>query len=153
MASLSRSALREHIFKIVFTYGFCNKAETGKDVPFKDQTALYLDHLTDEKDEPVFVSEADREYIIEKAEKILGKTSETDALTSRYARDWEFERIGKAELAILRLSIYEMLYDEDIPQNVAINEAVELAKKYGNEKTPGFINGILSSVANEADKA
>ena len=55
--------------------------------------------------------------------------------------------MGKADLAILRLSVYEMLYDEDVPVKVAINEAVELAKKYGGDESPAFVNGILGKIA------
>ena len=153
MASLSRSALREHIFKIVFTYGFGKNEGTCDDTGLKDNIELYLDHVTDEKDEPVCISEADRDHISEKSLKIFKKSRETDALITKYAQGWEFDRIGKAETGILRLSIYEILFDDDIPKNVAIDEAVELAKKYGDEQAPGFINGILSSVAKEADKA
>ena len=54
--------------------------------------------------------------------------------------------MGKAELTILRLAVYEMKYDEDIPVGVAINEAVELAKKFGSEEAPAFVNGILAKL-------
>ena len=59
------------------------------------------------------------------------------------------ERIGQTDLAILRLAIYEILYRDDIPYKVSINEAVELAKKYGEDKSKNFVNGILASVVKE----
>ena len=59
------------------------------------------------------------------------------------AKGWKTGRMGKAELAILRLAVYEMKYDEDVPVKVAINEAVELAKKFGGDESPAFVNGIL----------
>ena len=152
MASLSRSALREHIFRIVFTYGFCKDEVTCNKDHLEEQIEMYLDHVTDEKDEPVKISEADRNYITEKSARIFENSGEIDALISRYADGWVFDRIGKAEIGILRLSIYEILFDEHIPRNVAIDEAVELAKKYGDEQAPSFINGILSSVADPAVK-
>lgn len=147
MASLSRSALREHIFKIVFSSDFRKDEEPESYIP------LYFECITDLKDEPLAVSESDRKYIAEKSEQIILMIPEADALISKYAKGWSLSRIGKAELALLRLSIYEVLYDENIPQNVAINEAVELAKLYGDEQAPKFINGILSSVLTEKSKA
>jgi N utilization substance protein B len=61
-----------------------------------------------------------------------------------HKRYWTLDRIGKAELAVLRLAIYELKFDEDIPQGVAINEAVELAKEYGQEGSGAFVNGVLA---------
>ena len=64
-------------------------------------------------------------------------------------KGWTKERISKVALAVLRVAIYELLYEEDIPQSVSINEAVELAKTYGDKDTPGFVNGVLASVSKE----
>ena len=60
---------------------------------------------------------------------------------------WKLERLSRVSQAIMRLAIYEMLYREDVSYNIAINEAVELAKKFDHDKAPGFINGVLNSVA------
>ena len=68
-----------------------------------------------------------------------------DNIIRRNSKGWKFERISKVDLSILRLALYEILYRDDIPESVSINEAVELAKKYGGEKTGSFINGILGS--------
>jgi N utilization substance protein B len=59
---------------------------------------------------------------------------------------WTLERVGKVELTILRLAVYEIKYDESVPDTVAINEAVELSKKYGQEDAGSFVNGILAKV-------
>jgi len=76
--------------------------------------------------------------------------TEIDTLISKYSVDWAIERIAKVDLSILRVAIYEMLYrKEDVPAGAAINEAVELAKRYGGERSYAFINGILGSVAKE----
>ena len=88
----------------------------------------------------------DRDHISDKAGKISEKQEEIDAVISKYSKGWSVSRIGKAELAILRVAVYEILFDDDIPDNVAINEAVELAKKYGEADAPAFINGILAAV-------
>ena len=69
-----------------------------------------------------------------------------DALLQKYAIGWDLSRMGKAEISILRLAAYEILFDADIPEKVAANEAVELAKKYGTNESYGFINGILGKV-------
>ena len=144
MASLSRSELREHIFKNVFCAGI------REDESPDDHICLYLDFLTDENDEKIKISEKDGTYIKDKCKSVLDMKDELDSLISEYSKDWSLKRLGKVELAILRLALYELLYDEDIPENVAINEAVELAKKYGGEMTPGFVNGILSTAKQKA---
>ena len=69
---------------------------------------------------------------------------ELDLKINEKATGWTTERMGKVELAVIRLAVYEMLFDETIPQGVAINEAVELAKKYGQEEAYGFVNGVLA---------
>ena len=70
-------------------------------------------------------------------------------LISRRNKGWKLERIGKSDLSILRLGVYEMLYDDDIPVGVAINEAVELAKSFGENESASFINGILGKLARQ----
>ena len=75
------------------------------------------------------------------------KLSDIDGRINAVAKGWKTERMGKAELAIIRLAVYEMLYDEDVPVKVAINEAVELAKKFGGDDSPAFVNGILAKLA------
>ena len=70
---------------------------------------------------------------------------EIDNIIRSNSKGWKFDRMSKVDLSILRLSLYEILYRDDIPASVAINEAVELAKKYGGEKTGSFVNGILGT--------
>ena len=70
-----------------------------------------------------------------------------DEMIARNATGWSFERIAKVDLSILRLAAYEILYVEKIPEGASINEAVELGKKYGGEKTAKFINGVLGAIA------
>ncbi len=67
------------------------------------------------------------------------------AIEKHLKNDWKIERISKVELAILRVSITEILYIDDVPESVSINEAVELSKKYSDEGSPSFINGLLGS--------
>ena len=85
--------------------------------------------------------------IREKIKAIIEKLDEIDAKISEYSESWKIERLGKVELSILRLAAYEIMFDDDIPANIAINEAVELAKKYGADESSGFVNAILGKVA------
>lgn len=78
---------------------------------------------------------------------VSGKAAELNELITRFSQNWRIERIGKIELTILRLALFEMLFKPDIPLKVAINEAVELAKSFGDENSRNFVNGILDAVA------
>ncbi len=80
-------------------------------------------------------------------EGVVSKTDELDEVINTYSKGWKTNRLPKVNLAILRLAVYEIKYVDDVPQSVAINEAVELAKKYSGEGDYSFINGILGSVA------
>ena len=73
--------------------------------------------------------------------------SELDELISAHAVGWKSERLSKVSRAIMRLCIYEMLYSDDVPASVAINEALEIAKIYDHDKAPSFINGVVNAVA------
>ena len=90
--------------------------------------------------------------ITEKTENLIEHLDEIDEQISAHTNAWNLERLGKAELSILRLATYEILLDEQVPRKVAINEAVELAKKYCNEKAAPFINGVLSKIGQDMDE-
>ena len=133
---MTRSEMREHVFKLIFRVPFHDKNE------LREQIDYYFDDLTD-------VNEKDYEYIKNKALLVCELSDELDEKINSVSEGWPVDRIGKAELAIMRLAVYEMLYDDDIPVNVAINEAVELAKKYGADNAPSFINGVLAKVVKQ----
>ena len=125
---MTRSEMREHVFKLIFRVPFHDKNE------LREQIDYYFDGLTD-------VNEKDYEYIKNKALLVCELSDELDEKIN------SVDRIGKAELAIMRLAVYEMLYDDDIPVNVAINEAVELAKSYGSDdNAASFVNGVLAKL-------
>lgn len=141
---MTRSLVREHLFKLLFRIEF----NAPEDMP--EQMRLYfLDGCADEdyKSTGSDIPESDREYISGKYEKIVGHLPEIDAKIDDAAKGWSISRIGKVELSVLRLAVYEMLYDEDIPVGVAIDEAVELSKKFGGDASGSFVNGILASLA------
>ncbi len=129
-----RTELREHVFKMLFQIEF-NRPE---EMP--EQLRLYfegLEHATEE----------DQEYIRAKYEKVIPLVPEIDALINAKSTDWKTKRMNKVDLAILRLAVYEMKWDADIPTGVAINEAVELAKRFSGPDAPAFINGVLGGLA------
>jgi N utilization substance protein B len=130
---MKRSELREHIFRMIF------QAEFVKEEEAKEAIDLYLGELKG-------VSNRDFTYMNQKATKIMDQIEAIDQTIETIATGWKLNRLGKAELAILRLAVYEVNYDEDIPDSVAINEAVELAKHYGSEQSPKFINAVLAKL-------
>lgn len=131
---MRRSELREHMFLMLFRNDFYEKEE------LKEQAVLYLESLK----EP---AQKDLEYLNRRFDEVVGKLSEIDQQISDVSTGWKITRMGKVELTILRLAVYEMKYDDEIPTKVAINEAVELAKKFGEDNSSGFVNGILAKLA------
>lgn len=92
------------------------------------------------------MSPEDESYLKAKTEAVMRKIPELDEKIDAVAEGWKTKRMGKAELTILRLALYEILYDEEVPEKVAINEAVELAKRFGGNESPAFINGVLAKL-------
>ena len=89
-------------------------------------------------------------YMEDKYNKIQEHLEEIDNILNEKSTGWKTKRMSKVDLNILRLAVYEMKYDEDVPVKVAINEAVEISKTFGGEDSASFINGILGKVAREA---
>ena len=77
---------------------------------------------------------------------------ELDAIIEKFARNWRLDRVGRVELNLLRLGVYEMLYRADVPSRVSMNEALELDKQYGDARSHTFVNGILDAVSRAVDK-
>jgi N utilization substance protein B len=157
---MTRHNIREAIFLILFRAEFYPAEEV------KDQIKLFMRLLEDEneakKDGPIskltkaaeedpysrFVSasQEEKDYITAKAENIIDQLDHVDIILSEASEGWSLRRIGKAELAILRLAVYEIKYDAEIPFKVAVNEAVELAKKYCAPEAASFVNGVLARI-------
>ncbi len=117
-------------------------------------------HEGEEKEEHVkryldglHYTEQIREMLWKHYSDIAGSVGNLDAIISQASVGWDLKRIGKAELNILRIAVYEIVYDADVPNRVAANEAVELAKKYGGEQSFAFVNGILSKVIKDHNGA
>lgn len=136
---MTRRECREHLMIMLFHHEFHEK----EDLP--EQIEYYLDNIIAPKSDDIA-------YIRNKYEKASNYIEEIDALLEEVSEGWKVKRMGKVDLAIMRLAVYEMKYDEEIPVRVAINEAVEIAKKYGQDSSPSFINGILAKVAGLIEK-
>ncbi len=117
--------------------------------------ALYAHEVGEQKPEVAFNSLMERskfdddtqKFVRTLYEKIISNSSEADTQITALAKNWTFERIATVDKNILRLSMTELAHFPDIPVNVSINEAVELAKRYGGKESPRFINGILDTFA------
>ena len=90
------------------------------------------------------IKEEDIAYINNKCSDIIAKIAEIDEAINAATTGWKTTRMGKVDLSIIRLAVYEIKYEEDVPAKVAINEAVELAKLYGTDNSASFVNGVLA---------
>lgn len=130
---MKRREYREHTFCLLFRNDFFEKGE------MEEQIDLYLEDIKT-------ITEIDKTELMTRIHLILSKLSVLDEKIAEVAEGWNLERMGKVELTIIRLALYEILFDEAVPTNVAINEAVELAKKYGQEESFSFVNGVLAKL-------
>lgn len=142
---MKRSQIREQIFKLLFRIEF-NDIE---DMP--EQVKLFMESPTLDEDEndykEVKVTASEEEYIINKYNDITNHLTEINQIIDETAKGWSSDRIGKVELTILRLAVYEIKFDDDIPVSVAIDQAVELSKRFGRDESYSFINGVLAKLA------
>ncbi len=135
---MNRSAMRENAFKLIYSL------EIQQEEKYEEQIDLFLENneITDEEA---------KKYI---KDVILGIKKEENEIQKNIEQnlksEWKLSRISKMDLSILKLAIYEIKYNK-IPYKVAINEAVELAKKYGEDKSKNFVNGILASIVKEME--
>lgn len=135
---MSRRELREQIFKFIFRAEFYDTEE------LQEQEQLFFETFAMEEQG---IKDEDAQYISAKSNKIIEKLDELDEMINHRAKGWTTQRMAKVDLTILRLAVYEIVFDDDVPTGVAINEAVELAKRFGQEESSGFINGVLAKFA------
>ena len=131
---MSRRSARKNAFFLLFQMDFNEAAE------FEQVKEIFFA----EKEEPV--EERDKAFILSEVEGVHEHMAEIDSLIEQSAKGWDLSRMNKVDLAILRLAVYEMKFAET-PVGVAINEAVELAKKFSSDEAPAFINGVLGKAA------
>ena len=130
---MNRRTGREHLMKLVYEMHMNRDFSMLRYEQFCEQ---YMDEEPDQ-------------YFESTARTIIANRPLIDEAIERNSTNWKINRMSAVDLAILRIAAAELLYDSDVPQVVSINEAVELAKKYGTEKSPGFINGLLGSLVRE----
>lgn len=135
---MSRRELREQIFKFLFRVEFNDRDE------MEQQKSFFFDKSFLFEDDEFNADEKSAEYISQKSSSIIARIDEIDGMINDRAKGWTTQRMGKVDLTIIRLAIYEIMFDDDVPKNVAINEAVELAKKFGQDESSGFVNGVLA---------
>ncbi len=131
---MKRREQREHVFKLLFMTQFNSEKEMA------EQVALYFEGLE-------VPDEDSRKGIKERYENVLAHLEEIDGTLNEYSRGWKTGRMSRVDLSALRLAVYEMKYEEDVPVGVAINEAVEIAKRFGGDTSGSFVNGVLGKIA------
>lgn len=134
---MGRREMREHIFKLLFLNEFNGTEEMPQ------QIQLYFEGLED-------LNPVEQAYMENKYAKITERLEELDSILNEKSAGWKTKRMSKVDLNILRLAVYEMKYDEDVPVKVAINEAIEISKSFGGEDSASFVNGVLGKIARES---
>ncbi|MBO4514456.1 MAG: transcription antitermination factor NusB [Lachnospiraceae bacterium] len=137
---MGRHEQREQLFMLLFRVEF----NSPEDMP--EQVKLFFED--EERSDAADFAES----ITQRYEKVLEKLPELDALLNEKTEKWNTKRIGKVELTVLRLALYEMLFDDEIPEGVAIDEAVTIAKKYGQDSAGAFVNGVLAKFVKKGDQ-
>ncbi len=130
---MSRKIAREQAFKILFAI------DVGSNT-VEEASEIVIEFLKDENQ---------KSFILNEVRGVLKNLSNIDIIINKYSDDWSIDRMAATDRNILRLAVYELIYSQDIPISVSINEAVEIAKKYGDEHSYKFINGLLGSIAED----
>ena len=134
---MNRSAIRENAFKLIYSLEIQDVENLEEQIElFFESNEINNEEAKKYVNDVISGIEKNKQEILNEIEKNLKE-------------DWTIDRISKIELAILKLAIYEIKFVEDIPFKVSINEAVELAKKYGEDKSQSFINGVLANIVKE----
>lgn len=137
--SMNRREARKNAFYLVFQIGFHQTEE------LEQMKELFFEQGEQE------IPKEQKEFILKEVEGTKTHLSEIDEIITKKSKKWKKERISKIDIAILRLAIYEIYFSQEIPNSVAINEAVELAKEFGTEQSPAFVNGILGNIVSEKE--
>ena len=139
---MTRREFREETFKLLFFVEFNEISE------LEDKVNLYFANKREESIEKgkAVISDEEQESLITRFNSIVEILPEINNIISENTSGWSIDRIGKVELTLIRLAVYEIRFDEDIPNTVAINEAVQLAKKYGQDGAGAFVNGVLAKI-------
>ena len=124
---------------MLFDYSFHNEEKP------EELLDLYLEHYYDEKEKSISSQIREDKYFSKTYFGVIANIPEIDDIIEKCSQKWARSRISRVSMSILRISIYEMLYGEDVPTEVSINEAVELAKKFDSDDSYTFVNGVLGA--------
>lgn len=128
---MNRRYSREHAMKLLFGLDFNN-----------DNPEVLLTNYIENN--PIDMEKIDMDYVKDAVNGVMENKIDIDKAIEKNISNWKMDRLSKVDLSILRLCVYEILYKEDIPDKVSVNEAINLSKKYSGAKSPAFINGVLS---------
>lgn len=131
---MNRSEMREQAFLLLFEKEF-----------FKDMPCGDIEEIFDENVAPL------SEYSKTAFENTVSHIEEIDSIITKYLKGWKIARLPKVNLSLLRLAFYEIIFEDSVPSAAAVNEAVELAKKYSGSEDSSFINGVLRSYLRNAE--
>lgn len=107
------------------------------------------DFWNDEEKKPL---DRDRRYVNEVIQGVIDEQSKIDRTLKRYTDNWDVDRLGALDRTVLRVAVYEMLFRDDVPPVVSINEAIEIAKAYSGQKSARFVNGVLDRIQKELSR-
>ncbi len=144
---MNRRDIREAALCMIFDYSFHTESDGN------EQLELYLDNFQD-KDKKNISDELRQDAYFTKAYfGVISNLPELDGIIAQCSKKWSSKRISRVSKSILRLALYEIIYMEDIPEQVSINEAVELAKKFDSDDSYTFVNGILGSYVRRGENS
>ena len=148
---MSRRTVRKGVFKALYTRSFLEEPDFNKSVEeaFREDAILWFDE--EENDISLFtdINDNDRVFFTDLIKGVIENIDRINEIIEENLKSWKMNRIAKTDLAILQLAVYEIFYRDDIPDSVAINEAVELGKEYGTDDSGSFINGVLGKIVRE----
>jgi len=138
---MSRRIAREYAIQFLFSIDFHRADDTDKQL---EEFLLHKEEHLEEEESAL--NKSSKEYTIEVVKGTLQHLDEIDKLIEFHTTGWKKERIAKVDLAILRLAIYEIVFNNEVPDSVAANEAIELAKKFSTDESGSFVNGVLGKI-------
>ena len=148
---MSRRTARKGVFRALFSKIFLEESEFVKsmDVAFSEDAVIWFEENENEDSLLNNLNENDRIFFMELTKGAIENLDKINEVIKDNLKSWNINRIAKTDLAILQLAVYEILYREDIPDSVVINEAVDLGKEYGTDDSGSFINGVLGRIVRE----
>ena len=145
---MTRRLARRHAFSLVYQLPFFQ--ETTVETLAQAKKWYYEDLDNDPDQTRPKGKHAD--YIDRVVWGVFDRLAELDGVIENFLRGWDIDRINRIDLAIMRLAIYEMLCEKDVPHGTAVNEAVEIAKEFGADESPSFVNGVLGNISRSIAK-